>query len=114
MSKTDDDRRSSERTALKIPIDYSAVDSFFTEFTHNINEGGIFIETDSPAELETVVQLQFRVPGESEPLQVAGRVAWMSDGSGKSPTGMGIEFHELSAASRQRIDELVRRLRSDG
>lgn len=114
MSSGKSERRHSERQPLKVPVDYSAVDAFFDEFSTNINEGGIFIETDSPAELETVVQLQFQVPGESEPLQVAGRVAWMSDGSGKSPSGMGIEFHELSAASRQRVDELVRRLRSDG
>ena len=113
LMTTQDDRRSSKRAPLKIPVDYSAVDSFFTEFSHNINEGGVFVETDAPAELDTVVQLQFRVPGEDEPIQVSGRVAWISDGKGQSPSGMGVEFQELGPEARERINALVRRLRSD-
>ena len=110
---TQNDRRGSLRAPLKIPVDYSAVDSFFTEFSHDINEAGLFVETDAPAELGTLVALQFRVPGEAEPIQVAGRVAWTSDGEGKSPAGMGVEFHQLGAEDRERINQLVRRLRSD-
>ncbi len=34
-----DERRRHERVALKIPVDYSSVDAFFTEFSSNVNEG---------------------------------------------------------------------------
>ena len=107
------ERRQSERRALKIPVDYSAVDAFFTDFSANINEGGMFIETETPAELDTSVQLQITAPGLDAALQVGGRVAWISDGKGESPAGMGIEFLELGADARQTINELVRRLRRD-
>ena len=54
------DRRKSTREDLKIPVDYSAVDAFFSEFTTNVNEGGMFIATETPSPLGTEVALEFR------------------------------------------------------
>jgi len=105
------ERRLHEREDLKIPVDYSAVDAFFSEFTTNINEGGMFIETDNPAPLDSDVQLQFRLPNLDRPVKVSGRVAWISDGKGDSPSGMGIEFQELAPEVRRTINDLVRQLR---
>lgn len=105
------ERRLHKREDLKIPVDYSAVDAFFSEFTTNINEGGMFIETDAPAPLDSEVQLQFRLPNLDRPVKVSGRVAWVSDGKGESPAGMGIEFQELAPEVRRTINDLVRQLR---
>ena len=111
---TQKDRRRSSREELKIPVDYSAVDAFFSEFTTNVNEGGMFIATETPSALGTEVRLEFRLPGLGRPINVAGRVAWVSDGKGDSPVGMGIEFHELDAQVRSTINDLVRGLRHKG
>lgn len=105
------ERRRHGRHELKIPVDYSAVDAFFSEFTSNINEGGMFIETDSPSPLDESVALEFRLPGLEEPVRVSGRVAWISDGKAETPAGMGIEFHDLPPDVRRTINELVRKLR---
>jgi len=105
------DRRHSERESLKIPVDYSAVDAFFSEFTSNINEGGMFIETETPSPLDAVVQLQVRLPNLERPIKITGRVAWVSDGKAGSPPGMGIEFQDLMPEIRATINDLVRRLR---
>jgi uncharacterized protein (TIGR02266 family) len=105
------DRRRSGREHLKIPVDYSAVDAFFSEFTTNINEGGMFIETETPAPLDSDVALEFRLPDLREPVRVSGRVAWISDGKSDTPPGMGIEFHDLAPDVRLTINDLVRRLR---
>ncbi len=106
------DRRRHDRAPIKIPVDYSAVDAFFTEFATNMNEGGMFVETASPAGIGSFVQLQFRLPGLDEPVHVDGRVAWVSDGKTDGPAGMGIEFQNLSRQARETINALVRRLRS--
>jgi uncharacterized protein (TIGR02266 family) len=108
------ERRRSQRATLEIPVDYSTVDAFFHEFSANINEGGLFIETDKPAEPETAVQLSFQLPGASEPVKVEGRVAWISDGTRGYPQGMGIQFQTLSSEVRERINDVVRSLRSGG
>jgi len=108
---TRNDRRQSERENIKFPVDYSAVDAFFSEFTTNINEGGMFIETETPPPLDTVVQLQVRLPDLAKPIKLGGRVAWVSDGKAGSPPGMGIEFQGLTAELRATINDLVRRLR---
>ena len=105
------DRRRGERVALKIPVDYSAVDAFFTEFSANINEGGMFIETDNPAEPGTHVQLQLRLPGLDQPITLSGIVARSSDGKQESPAGVGIEFLEIDPDVRATINRIVRKLR---
>ena len=91
-------------------VEYATVDSLFSEFSRNVNEGGIFIETDSPLEMDEKVQLSFQLPGSDSPIRVTGRVAWIAD----DPTnpGMGIEFDDLDAEARAHIDELIRRLRA--
>ncbi len=111
MSSDRFERRQSERQPLKVRVDYSAVDAFFGEFSANINEGGVFIETDSPSEIGTLVQLHFRVPDLETPIQVAGRVAWISEEKDEGASGMGIEFHELQPTIRETINELVRKLK---
>ncbi len=105
------DRRHSERENIKIPVDYSAVDAFFSEFTMNINEGGMFIETENTPPLDSFVQLQVRLPDLERPIKLGGRVAWVSDGKGGSPQGMGVEFQDLTPELRATINDLVRRLR---
>jgi len=121
------DRRRDSRVRLEIPVDYSSVDDFFTQFTSNINEGGIFVEMEKPPEIDAEVQLKFRLPGTDEPLQVEGRVAWVRsaaeeagenastapDGPGQSGrAGVGIQFQHLSADTREKINDLVRQLRN--
>jgi uncharacterized protein (TIGR02266 family) len=105
------DRRKSERIPVVLRVDYSTVDDFFSEFTANINEGGIFIETAERHAADTTVALHFQLPGSEEPLQVTGRVVWNSPGEPGQQPGIGIVFEDLDQRARERIDGLVRSLR---
>ncbi len=104
------ERRKSERTDLVVRVEYRTVDELFTEFARNINEGGLFVETETPHPTGTAVSLQFRIPGSDDPLDVEGRVVRTQEG--ESP-GMGIEFDDLDRQARERINQLVRQLRAD-
>ena len=109
------ERRKSERVGLLVRVTYQTVDELFSEFAHNINEGGIFIETDNPQQVGSSVQLQFKLPGSDDPIEVIGTIVRTSDGNnGNEPQGMGIEFDELNEEARQRINDLIRRLRAEG
>lgn len=112
--QTEVERRRSPRSPMVVRVAYATVDALFSEFTRNINEGGLFIETDSPPSTDTKVALEFRLPGGEEPIHARGRVAWIRPASPEGPAGMGVEFEHLSPAARGRIDALVRRLRSSG
>jgi type IV pilus assembly protein PilZ len=95
-----------------VRVDYSTVDDFFSEFTQNINEGGMFIETESPAELDSLVHLQFALPGEAEPVKALGRVIRVVTSDDVEPPGMALEFEQMDGETRSRIDAIVQQLKA--
>jgi uncharacterized protein (TIGR02266 family) len=105
------DRRRSPRERAEILVHYESVDELFTEFTRDINEGGVFVATDSPLGLDEPVELSFQLPGGMDSIHVTGRVVRVQskhDGA----AGMAIAFDALDARARGAIDSLVRSLRS--
>ena len=106
------ERRRSLRAELIVRVDYSTIDELFSEFTRDINEGGLFIETDKPRPRGTAVSLHFSLPGSDRALKTTGTVVHVSDGSDGSTAGMGIEFEDLSEDARTHINGLIRALRS--
>jgi uncharacterized protein (TIGR02266 family) len=108
----DAERRRASRASVTVRIDYATVDEMFSEFTRDINEGGVFIETEKPHQAGTEVSMQFHLPGSGEVLRTIGRVVRVSNGRQSAPAGMGIEFDELTPSDRRKIDTIVRALRS--
>ena len=80
------ERRLSPRAAVTVRVDYSTVDSMFSEFTRNINEGGLFIESETLLALDEQVHLQFRLPGIDDPIKASGRVAWVREAGIDGPS----------------------------
>lgn len=106
------DRRRAKRSSLTVRIDYATVDEIFSEFTRDINEGGLFIETEKPHLPGTEVSMQFHLPGSDEVVETVGRVVRVSGGGSGAAPGMGIEFDELHPEDRKKIDRIVRALRA--
>jgi uncharacterized protein (TIGR02266 family) len=112
VDEDDAERRRASRASVTVRIDYATVDEMFSEFTRDINEGGVFIETEKPHQAGTEVSMQFHLPGTGEVLQTIGRVVRVTNGHQSVPAGMGIEFDELTPSDRGKIDTIVRALRS--
>lgn len=108
------ERRRAARSPLTVRIDYATVDEIFSEFTRDINEGGLFIETEKPHLPGTEVSMQFHLPGSDEVVETVGRVVRVTGGHPGSTPGMGIEFDELTLDDRRKIDRIVRALRAGG
>jgi type IV pilus assembly protein PilZ len=101
------ERRRAPRAPVTVRVHYGTIDAMFSEFTRNVNEGGLFVQTTEPLEMDEVVVLQFTLPGAETPVQARGRVVRIEEG-----VGMGIEFEKLDGSSREAIDVLVRDLRN--
>jgi uncharacterized protein (TIGR02266 family) len=108
------ERRNAQRAELMVQIDYSTVDEMFSEFTRDINEGGLFIETDSPRPVGTEIALYFNLPGGEGGIETTGRVVRTTSTGSGTAAGMGVEFDELTGNNRAKIDKLVRELRTLG
>lgn len=106
------EQRRSPRTPFNIRVRYSTVDALFADFTRNINEGGLFIETEKPKSIGTEVTMRFNLPGHPDGIETIGRVVRITSGDEFSPPGMGIEFDDLTDDDRARINALIRSLRS--
>jgi type IV pilus assembly protein PilZ len=109
------ERRASPRADVVVRVNYQTVDSLFSEFARNINDGGLFVETDSPQPIGTSVELEFKLPGADRPIEVIGNVVRSIDAEQAAPDdvpGMGIEFENLDSDLRQEINEIVKRLRA--
>ena len=111
------ERRGSPRADFVVRVNYQTVDSLFSEFARNINDGGIFVETDTPQPIGTNVELEFKLPGADQPIEVIGNVVRSISADQVEPneiTGMAIEFENLSSGVREQINEIIQRLRSEG
>ena len=111
------ERRTSPRADFVVRVNYQTVDSLFSEFARNINDGGIFVETDAPQPIGTNVELEFKLPGADQPIEVVGNVvrSISTDQIGSEGVpGMAIEFENLDSDVRQQINEIIKKLRSEG
>jgi len=85
-----------------------------TEITSDLSLGGMFVPSDTPAEIGSLVAFEFKV-GEDQ-VEGTGEVIWQrKEGEGPDqPPGMGIRFRYLSPGSRERIFRLVQRYTQEG
>lgn len=106
------DRRRSHRERAEIQVSYESVDELFSEFTRDINEGGVFIATERPLGLDEPVVLSFQLPASAHAIRVTGRVVRVQTKDRDGAAGMAVEFDPLDLTARQAVDRLVRSLRS--
>jgi uncharacterized protein (TIGR02266 family) len=97
----------SKRIALhrKIVLRFPDFDGFVTEYSANLSMTGMFIRSSHPHPPGTPVSFQFKLSDGMDLIAGTGLVVWVretDEGEG-SPSGMGIEFSEISADSRRLI-----------
>ena len=105
--------RKTPRTSTVIQVDCHTVDSFFTDFADNVGAGGMFIATPKPLEPGTPLSLEFLLPECNYPIRVKAEVMWNRDETSvEQRRGMGIKFENLSPDAKDKINTIVKRLRS--
>jgi uncharacterized protein (TIGR02266 family) len=102
-----DDRRASPRIPVEMWVEESTDRELYFQRGANISAGGIYLERTIPHSKGTVVNLQFTLPDDSEPIKVKGEIVNVGD----DPTelGMGVKFVELSENDERRIQNFIDR-----
>ncbi|MBW2734365.1 MAG: TIGR02266 family protein [Deltaproteobacteria bacterium] len=104
------ERRSSARVVFKTSISFNSDSNFYTGFTDNISEGGIFVATYNELSMGEKIRLDFSLPDGGPPIQAEGEVRWLREfnPSSDTPPGIGFRFVALPAKDHQRIERFIK------
>jgi uncharacterized protein (TIGR02266 family) len=100
------ERRRSPRVALETNVGLISESNFYTGFSQDISEGGLFVATYALRPVGTSVVVRFAV--DEVEIEAPGRVRWQRDPRNSDvPPGMGIEFEGLDAVAEEAIRRFV-------
>lgn len=85
----------------KVVFDDEFGDGLFYVYSKDVSLGGLFVESDIPAKIGTMLFLSFQIPSHKRPLQVTGRVVRRKSG------GMGVIFVGLPELAVKRLGEFL-------
>lgn len=107
----EDDMRSVERVDVVWAVDCETEDTFLFASIKNISEMGIFLRTNEPLALGTIMRLRFVPSGGDSPFSMLGRVQWVNHisvfGENLNP-GMGVMFIDMQREDRERLVAAIR------
>ena len=98
---------------IEVHVNSSSDHNFYTGFTQNISEGGLFIATSNISPLGTQLEFTFTLHPDPESITVRGVVRWIRESHDftEMPPGMGVMFHDVNPIAKARMDDFIRRRR---
>ncbi len=105
------DQRATHRADVCWDVDCETEETFLFASITNISEMGIFVRTNDPMPVGTVLTLSFTPRPPDAPFTMKGRVHWLNRltvfGDNLNP-GMGIMFIDLQREERERLVSAIR------
>lgn len=78
-------------------------DGLFYIYSSDISLGGLFLESDIPVRIGTMLLLSFQIPPHKRPIHVTGEVVRRA-----LDNGMGIRFLGLNDLALERLEEFLK------
>jgi uncharacterized protein (TIGR02266 family) len=107
------DRRAMARYPARFAVRFRSVAEFKQEYATNISAGGLFIRTEAPPAMNSVIDVELQLPGgapvEAKAL-VVHRVSTEEAAQHKVEPGVGVQFVQADDRFRERIDRFVAEL----
>jgi len=111
LNPHDDPRRAFPRYNVRFAVRFATVQDFVLEYAANISAGGVFVHTEEPPPLKTVVQVEMELPGGADPVPARGiivhRVTKQEAEQRGTLAGIGVQFVDAGDEFRQRIDAAI-------
>jgi uncharacterized protein (TIGR02266 family) len=102
-------RRSYPRVDTELEIDFSSDHTFFSGFSENLSDGGLFVATYSPRALGERLRVRFTLPGIERPIEATVEVRWIReyDAHSDHSPGFGASFLDLDDVDRETIHRFL-------
>jgi len=106
--------RAAPRVKVRLAISYGPRErEMLSKFTVNVSTGGVFVETEEIPAVDTPLDIIFELPDVKGGVRSRARVAWLNRPdriiSPLLPTGMGLEFLDLSLEDLEAIFAFVKK-----
>jgi len=105
--------RAAPRVQARLRVQYGSDGRLLTHYSVNLSSGGVFIETPEPLPAKTALSLEFDLPALGRTIRCKGRVAWINHPeqiiNPQLPSGMGLQFLDLSLEDLTSIREYVKK-----
>jgi len=94
-----------------VRVQYRNASSFLVSYSLNLSRGGLFVESEQPAQEGSEVTLQFDVAGHG-PVVVKGRAVWHRPAIAPEQSGgFGVKFEDMDDHLGKMIDQIVKSFR---
>jgi uncharacterized protein (TIGR02266 family) len=92
------------RMPLEVRVRFVGDDNFYTGFSRNISQGGLFIATRDTLPVGTRIGLRFSLPGDTTLFNIDAEVRWVTNLADEAMVpGMGVHFVDLPAETADAI-----------
>ncbi len=109
MKNSNGNKRKSTRVAVQFDVNIVHDEDYLISFTRDISADGMFINTSTPFEKGEECKISFAI-GAEKGITVAARVVWVNLDGPEIDKGMGVQFIDVSAATKKNILLLVNRI----
>lgn len=104
------DKRRAPRIPIQLKVDVESPNNHYLfEYSTNLSQNGIFIQTTDPEEPGTLVNIQFSLP-DNHIIRTRGEVIWVNGLDEEDEPGMGIKFIGISDEDRDSILAALKKL----
>ena len=111
-------RRAFPRHAARFQVGFSSNQDFVLEYAENISAGGVFVQTEQPMELDSIVTVSLRLPGNEVPVEAKGvivhRLTKAEAAKVGKHAGIGVQFLDSSDEFREAIDKAIEHILKNG
>ncbi|HEY2029646.1 MAG TPA: TIGR02266 family protein [Myxococcales bacterium] len=108
---SEDARRSFPRIPARFAVRFGTVQDFVLEYAANISAGGVFVQSEDPLPLNSIVRVEMELPGGGPAVParavVVHRVSREEANARGVLAGMGVQFMDADDEFRRRIDAAI-------
>ncbi len=107
------EERGAQRFSARLRVHYGAAShDLLSDYSIDLSTGGLFLATDHPLPADTPLRMEFIIPTSEKAIRCHARVAWVNDAKqlkkSTLPTGMGVQFLDLTLADLDAIRKYIK------